>query len=182
MTPSRTRFTYHDYVLLPEGKRYEILEGELFVVPSPGYDHQRIARNLMWRLWEFVRARGLGEVLDAPMDVLLSEEDVVQPDILFVSKPRLGIVTEKNIRGAPDLVVEILSPSTAERDRTLKEKLYHRFGVREFWLVDPAARSVEVKTWAREGFQTEQVFPEGSTLRSPLLDGLSLDLEEIFQD
>ncbi len=180
MAGTGTRFTYGDYLLLPEGKRYEILEGDLVVVPSPGTDHQRISRNLEVRLWEFVRERGLGEVLHAPLDVVLAEEDVVQPDIIFISRPRLGIVAEKGIRGAPDLVVEILSPGTAERDRTVKEKLYHRFGVREFWLVDPAARTVEIKVWAPEGFRTAQVYPEGTALRSPLLDGLAIDVGAIF--
>lgn len=174
------KFTYRDYLLLPEGKRYEIVGGELYVVPSPGYDHQRVSRNLETLLWQFVRERGLGEVLHAPLDVVLSEEDVVQPDILYVSAARRGIITEKHVRAAPDLVVEILSPSTAERDRTLKEKTYHRFGVRELWLVDPEARTIEVKTWDQDGFRTVQVYPEGSVLRSPLLEGLAVPVSEVF--
>src|SRR6266498_4123278 len=136
-TPAALRFTYEDYLLLPEDRRYEIIDGDLFMTPAPGTPHQRIVGNLYLRLRQHVDDSGLGEVLCAPCDVVLSPTDVVQPDILFVAAARLSIIGEKYISEAPDLVVEVLSPSTAERDQDLKMKLYARFAVREFWIADP---------------------------------------------
>src|SRR5262249_54186269 len=111
-------FTYEDYLLLPEDRRYEIVDGELYMTPSPATYHQRILRQLERALGEYVEGRRLGEVLFAPCDVVLSETDIVQPDVLFVSSGRASIIGEKYISAAPDLVVEILSPATAQRDQT----------------------------------------------------------------
>ena len=138
----RIKFTYIDYKNTPDDKRYELLDGELVVVPSPRTGHQKTLLKLGVRLVAFVEERRLGEVYVAPFDVVLADTDVVQPDILFISNERAGIVTEDNVQGAPDLVIEILSPSTAERDRTFKRSLYAHHGVREFWIVDTNAGSV----------------------------------------
>jgi len=174
------KFTYQDYLQMPGDKRYELIGGELYMVPSPDFAHQRILRDLGFLLWEFVKEHNLGVVLYAPFDVVLSEEDVVQPDILFVSKSRSEIITEKNIHGAPDLVIEILSETTAEWDRTIKKKLYAKYGVREYWLVDPKAKSIEVMVLGKRGFETMQVYPQGTSLISPLLPGLAISIKEIF--
>ncbi len=144
MAKAAIKFTYQDYLLLPEDKRYELIEGELLTVPSPDVEHQELSRDLEHILWEFVKQNNLGSIFNAPLDVVLSEEDVVQPDILFVSKERAHIIKEKNIQGAPDLVIEILSPATSERERTLKRKLYAKYGVKEYWIVDPEEKSIEV--------------------------------------
>ena len=135
MLNTNLKFTYEDYVLMPEGKRYEIVEGELYMVPAPTTTHQRISRKLEEMLSRFVEERKLGEVFDAPIDVVFSETDIVQPDIIFISNENKNIIKEENIKGAPDLIIEILSPSSAQRDKTIKKKLYAKNGVKEYWLV-----------------------------------------------
>lgn len=174
------RFTYQDYLLLPEERRHEILDGDLFMIPAPTTVHQRILRKLGVLLVEHVETKALGEVFFAPCDVVLSETDVVQPDILFVAAGRRHIVGEKFISAAPDLVVEILSPSTAERDRTLKAKMYARFGVRELWIVDSPERKIAVFTLGEGGFAETGLYRPGDVLRSTVLPGLEIPVAEIF--
>jgi Uma2 family endonuclease len=178
--PAGLQFTYADYLLLPEESRYELLDGDLFLTPAPTTGHQRVSRNLSFLLHDFVQNRRLGEVLPAPCDVVLSETNVVQPDILFVSAERLSIIGEKNVAGPPDLVVEVLSAGTEERDRTLKTKLYARFGVRELWVADPKAKTVALFVLSGEGYRQEAVFGVGEILRSPLLPGLEISLDDVF--
>ncbi|PIU56360.1 MAG: restriction endonuclease [Chloroflexi bacterium CG07_land_8_20_14_0_80_45_17] len=180
MAKAKIKFTYKDYLQLPEDKRYELVEGEFFMVPSPNYYHQVISKRLFRTLDDYVRKFGLGEVLYAPLDVILSEENVLQPDILFISKERFNIITNKNIQGAPDLIIEILSSATAGKDRGLKQKLYAKFGVSEYWLVDPDKETIEVLTLAEEGFESIRAYQRGEILESPLLKGIPLALTEIF--
>ena len=180
MQRANVRFNYDDYLQLPEDKRYEILDGELFVVPAPNIRHQRIAIRLQLRLFQHVEQNGLGELLAAPCDVLLSEENVVQPDILFVAKTRLRIIGKTNVPGAPDMVAEILSPGTRQKDLAIKRKIYARFGVQEYWIVDPDRKTVEVLSWTESGYHTEAIVPAGGTLNSALFPGLNLNLAEIF--
>jgi len=151
---TKIKFTYKDYKSLPESetKRYELIEGELIMVPSPNEYHQRISRKIEFLLQDFVEKNKLGEVYYAPLDVHLGE-DVVQPDILFVSKVRSKIITEEEIRGGPDLVIEILSPATAERDRTYKKTLYARHSVQEYWIVDPEEKIIKIMTLRKAGFE-----------------------------
>ncbi len=175
------KLTYRDYLLLPEDSRYELIEGDLFMVPSPIELHQRISKRLEYELITFVEGNGLGEIYHAPFDVVLSIHNVVQPDIVFVAKERRGIITEKNIQGAPDLVIEILSPGTSDRDLTVKRTLYGKYGVKEYWIVDPVAESIEICRLTQSGMETVQVCPNGSTLASPLLPNLSLNLSKIFK-
>lgn len=174
------RFTYEDYKLMPEDKRYEVIEGELLMTPAPNVEHQRILGRLYRKLAGFVEEGGLGEVLLAPTDVILSSENVVQPDLLFVSHNRLSIIDRDGVHAAPDLVVEILSPSTASRDQVVKRKLYHRYGVREYWVVNPDARLVEVAVLGTGGLETWRTFPVGSSLVTPLLTGLAIEVAELF--
>jgi Uma2 family endonuclease len=177
------RFTYEDYKVLPEDKRYEIIEGELLVTPAPTARHQGILLELLVKLSTHVKTNGLGKVLPAPTDVILSHENVVQPDILFVGKQRLEIVNPAGgIHGAPDLVVEILSPSTAGRDQLVKRKLYGKYGVREYWVADPAAASIEVLVLRDTGLETWRVFPMGTTLSSPLLPDMQVSVDEVFAE
>lgn len=177
---AKVKFTYEDYRHMPDDKRYELIEGDLFMVPSPVTVHQRISRKLEFLLTDFVQRNTLGEVFYAPFDVVLSDEDVVQPDILFISNQNSHIITRENVQGAPDLVIEITSQATAYRDREIKRKLYARHGVREYWLVDPDNETIEVMVWREEGFQTAAVYARGEELQSPLLAGFSLDPGEIF--
>lgn len=181
MNPN-VRFTYRDYINLGESevKRYELIDGELYMVPSPTVIHQMIASNLVRALDGFVMANQLGKVMFAPLDVVLSDEDVFQPDIMFISNERSSIISDANIQGPPDLVIEILSAGTAARDRTVKRSRYARFGVREYWLVDPQARTVEVLKASETGFDTVRVYSEGLSATSPLLVGLDLDVSSLF--
>ncbi len=174
------RFTYEDYKHTPEDKRYELIDGDLIMVPAPKVTHQRNSKKLARLFDDFVEEHELGEVFIAPCDVVLSNTDVVQPDILFVSNERSYIVTEDNIRGAPDLVVEVLSPSTAQRDRTLKRTLYALHGVSEYWQADTDAKSVTVLTLEDGEFRVAGIYGEGQTLVSPLLAGFSLEIDRIF--
>ncbi|MEW6227312.1 MAG: Uma2 family endonuclease, partial [Bacillota bacterium] len=184
--PPSLRLTYDDYCHIPPGhQRYELIGGAIRVVPSPSVSHQQVSKRLQRALMEWIEDRGLGEVYDAPLDVVLSKYDVVQPDLLYVSRDRLGIIREANIWGPPDLVVEILSPGTARWDQEVKRQLYAKFGVREFWLVDPVGRTIEVATLERGEsatlqFTALQVYAPGSTLMSPLLPGFTLDIEALF--
>ncbi len=174
------KFTVRDYMSTPNDKRYQLLDGEMIVAPSPVTRHQVISARIFLALNQFVHQHSLGQVLFAPLDVVLSNHDVAQPDILFVSNARSAIITEANIQGAPDLVVEILSPGTAEYDRGYKQALYGRHGVREYWLVDPDAETVEVLTRGEQGLAPLATYRRGGLIASPLLEGLALELNQVF--
>ncbi len=154
MKQAKVRYTYSDYLLLPEDKRYEVLDGEIYVVAAPNTRHQRVSLNLKLALFQHVKHMNLGMILDAPYDVILSDENVVQPDILFVRTDRSDIIGEANLKGAPDLVIEILSPGTHSKDLKLKRKTYARFGIQEYWIVDPEAETAEVLVWSEKGYVT----------------------------
>lgn len=141
----RKAWTYQRYLQIPQDShRYEIIWGELYVAPAPTTFHQKVLKNLLVILDQHVRSQDLGEVLVSPVDVVLSEHNVFQPDLLFISKERLSIVTDTHIDGPPDLVVEILSPSTADRDRGAKMDAYSSYKVPHYWLIDPRSRTLEV--------------------------------------
>jgi len=175
------KLTYRDYLTWPDdGRRYELYEGEVYMVPSPSVRHQRISRKLEALLGQFLPENGRGEVFHAPLDVVFSESTVVQPDILFISHQRRHIIGEQNISGAPDLVVEIISPSTEERDREIKLQLYCRYGVRECWLIDPEERTVEVLALSPEGYQVLGQYSGDEVVNSQVLVGFQFPAEEIF--
>ncbi|MCY3788493.1 MAG: Uma2 family endonuclease, partial [Gemmatimonadetes bacterium] len=174
------KFTYEDYLNTPEDKRYELLDGELVMAPAPGELHQSVSAQLGWRLVQFVSENNLGRVYQAPFDVVLSNINVVQPDLLFVSNGRDHIITSANIQGAPDLVVEILSPSTAERDRTFKRTLYANHGVNEYWMVDTTAKDITILLLGERGYEVVDTYGEGETLTSPTLQGFTLNIGDIF--
>ena len=179
---TKRKFTYEDYAKTPEGERYELLDGEFIMAAAPNMAHQRVGMQLGGEFYIFVVDRNLGEVYVAPTDVYLTDTDVVQPDILFISKGRSHIRTGKNIRGAPDLVVEILSPSTSANDWGYKKDLYARHGVKEFWLVDPYAKQVIVMLLKDGSYEIVGIYREDDTLRSPTLEGFELDLSRVFDD
>ncbi len=180
--PIDTRLTYEDYCLLPnDGKRYEIIDGELFVTPSPRRAHQKVVSNLLYYLNDFVKKHDLGEVYPAPFDVVFSRYDVVEPDVLFISKARVSVLTEKNVQGAPDLVVEVLSETTEESDRTTKLKLYARSGVQEYWLIDPAGPSAEIFRQKNQSLESAAKLEADDSITSPLLPGFSLSLKKLIE-
>ena len=178
---TRIKFTYEDYKHTSDDERYELIHGDLIIMaPAPREAHQRIEMNLGSRLHMYVEEHELGRVYSAPFDVVLSSTIVVQPDLIFVSNERLHIITEDNIRGAPDLVVEILSPSTAGRDRTVKRSIYAGYKVKEYWLVDTDAKTVMVLLLGGDGYELAGIYGEGQTITSPTLEGFTLHLNEIF--
>ncbi|MEO8347519.1 MAG: Uma2 family endonuclease [Acidobacteriota bacterium] len=178
--PESLRFTYEDYVLLPDDRRYEVIDGELYLTPAPTPYHQLVKRRIERLLEDHVQDAGLGQILDAPCDVVLSRFDVLQPDIFFIAAGRLSIMGEKYISDAPDLVVEILSPGTRKRDRVFKSKRYARFGVREMWIADPDRKTIEVFVNAEGGFRPDVLYGGEDVLRSPLLPGLEIPLGRVF--
>ena len=182
MVKPRIKYTVADYMTTPDGKSYQLLDGELILAPSPTDRHQAIIGVLFFLLYQYNLETGLGHVRMAPLDVRLSEYDLTQPDILFVSNDRASIITPQNIQGAPDLVVEILSPSTEMYDRGYKRTMYARNGVKEYWLVDPTAEVVEVLTEGEEGFVEAANYHRGQVLASPLLPGLTIDLNRVLAD
>lgn len=176
----KNKFTYEDYRNTPDDVRYELLDGELVEMPSPKEIHQRLVLLLGSLFLSFVSARNLGRAYIAPFDVIFTDNDVAQPDVIYVSNERSHIITEDNIRGAPDLVIEILSPSTAGRDRTLKRTLYERYGVNEYWMVDTDAKNITVLILSENGYELAGIYGEGQTLTSPTLTGFSLNMDDIF--
>lgn len=178
----RLKFTVSDYMSMPEdGKRYQLLEGEMIFAAAPTTRHQVVSGNLYILMRITFTGRGLGRVLYSPVDVVLSEHDVAQSDLLFVSNERAAIVTAANIQGAPDLVVEILSPSTVGYDRGYKRSLYGWHGVRELWLVEPIAETVEVFVAGRDLLEEYATHGNTGEFTTPLMQGASIDLAELFR-
>jgi Uma2 family endonuclease len=179
-SPVKNKLEYEDLRAAPDdGNRYELLDGDVSVTPAPSPSHQRIVLGLTLRFVEYFHGRGLGEVFVAPIDVILTKRDVVEPDIVVVSDPRQ--VSERGIEGAPALVVEILSPSTRDRDRTLKAQRYARLGVRHCWLVDPEEKRVECLR-ARDGvYEIVVAAREGQILVNPDWDGLHIELAQLWR-
>ncbi len=176
----KKKYTYEDYCNTPEDKRYELINGELLMAPSPFINHQRISRKLEVLLDKFVTENESGEVFDAPCDVYFDNENVVQPDILFVSKNNLHIIGEKNIQGDPDLVVEILSEQSVYRDMVRKKKLYAKFGVKEYWIVIPESKQIEIYILEGGTFQLYKALGNDDTLKSPNLGGFKVALKKVF--
>lgn len=178
-----TKITWEDVLLMPEdGNRYEAIGGELHVTPPPRVPHQEIARNLVAALLPLLQEPGHGQLFFAPVGVEFPDtREGVQPDILFVSSERIEIIQEDWLRGAPDLVIEILSPSTAARDRTIKRKLYARQGVTEYWIVDPASRTVEVWEFAA-GSMRPRIVRDRLPVRVRGVQVGEIDLSRIFPE
>lgn len=177
------RWTYEEYLHFPDdGRRWQIIDGERHLIPAPRVLHQRVIGRFHLLLAGDPRVTALGEVLLSPVDLVLSPTDVVQPDLLFVSRERASIVREKALHGAPDLVIEVLSPSTEKLDRVLKRGLYEESRVGELWLVDVDAGTVEVHRREEAGFGEPETLPADGTLTSPALPGIALPLARIFRD
>lgn len=174
--------TYEDYCALPDdGLRYEVIEGFLFSEPSPWRAHQQVAGNLFVILHPHVRERGLGEVFIAPFDVILDRRTVVVPDLVFVARERAGIVTERAVEEAPDLIVEILSPGTARRDRVAKLNAYARRRVRHYWLLDPEARTLEALELTEGSYRLVAAVAGDEVFRPRLFPDLVIPLPELWR-
>jgi len=178
--PKKKKYTYEDYVKLPEGAPYQLIGGELIMTPAPTPYHQIVSRKIMSLLIQYVEKNNLGEILYSPIDVYFSEEDVFQPDIIFISKERLNIIGETKIEGAPDLIIEILSPSTAYYDLGRKYEVYEKNGVKEYWIVHPERKSIEIYQNQEGQFKLIQMAKEKDTVNSSLFKDFELNLERIF--
>lgn len=174
--------TYTDYVrITPEGWGYELFDGNIRdMAPAPYTSHQHILYNLVLILGEYVKKHDAGIVMIAPTDVYFDEHNCVQPDILFISKERLHIITEKNIQGAPDLVIEIVSPHHRQHDTVEKKKLYERFGVKEYWIVFPDEQLIETYLLKAGEYILQATFTNEQTLQSATLGSLYIATPKIF--
>jgi Uma2 family endonuclease len=176
-----TPWTYEDYLGLPEdGKRYEIIDGELFVSPNPKSPHQHAVTVLSALLYQYLSQHAIGISFAPSPDVVLTRSTVVQPDLAFLSNARRSLLRDGSIHGAPDLVVEVASPSTRRHDRTVKRRLYARMGVTEYWIVDPRTREIEIFVLEDGKFRTSVVFDEGEATSLCALPGFSVPLDAIF--
>ncbi|MEO0169134.1 MAG: Uma2 family endonuclease, partial [candidate division WOR-3 bacterium] len=176
-------WTYEDYLKLEDDKRYEVINGRLVEMPAPNFEHQKILKRLLILLVKFVESgESLGEVIPAPFDVILSKTVVVQPDIVYISKGSLKNIKEGRMFGLPDLVIEIISPSTTRRDTVVKKGIYQEFGVKECWIVYPYEKAIEVWVLDDKGNYELYSFAEGKgKVKSKVLEGLEIDLEEVFK-
>ncbi len=177
-TPSK--LTHIDYEKLPEGAPYQLINGELVMSPSPIYDHQKIVMNLIASFLKFLEKNNKGEVIVSPMDVYLTEKDVYQPDIIFISNENKEIIKDR-IRGIPDLVVEVLSPSTGYYDLVKKKKIYEQSGVKEYWIVDPEEKTIDVLENISKEFRVFNRAEKEGKVKSKLLNGFEINLNSIFQ-
>jgi Uma2 family endonuclease len=178
--PDKKTYTYADYERLPEGTPYQLIGGQLVMTPSPIPYHQEISRKLEFKMLAFVEERTLGHVYDAPLDVYFSDSDVFQPDIIFIRKEREGIIGETKIEGSPDIVIEILSPSTAYYDLRNKFRIYEQCGVSEYWIVDPGLKRIEVYENKEKRFEIYMEAEGEGNISSKVLEGFSVALDEVF--
>jgi Uma2 family endonuclease len=183
---SGVKLTYDDFVLFPDdGKRHELIDGEHYVTPSPNIRHQQISGNLYWLIRSWLESHPVGRIFYAPLDVVFSQVDVVEPDLLYLSLERAKtVLTEQHARGTPELVVEIASRGTRKRDETIKRRLYERMGVSEYWVVDPKTDVVRVYRLNDGRFAPAAILSRaaGDVLTTPLLRGLELPLPRVFGD
>ncbi len=175
--------TYEDYAALPnDGRRYELHEGELSVTPAPTPRHQEVLGTLYRILAAFVESQGLGKVYIAPIDVILSPPTVVQPDLVFVARDRLNIISTRGIEGAPSFVAEVISPSSVQIDHHMKRQIYARYRVPFYWIVDSEQRSIEVYGLERDAYALlNAARPADATFRAEPFGGLEIDLASLWR-
>jgi Uma2 family endonuclease len=183
--PVNTNFpplTVENYKLLPEtGPRYQLIQGDLYMAPAPNRFHQEISRNLQFELHSYLKRNLIGKLFNAPFDVYLDEVNVFQPDIIIVLNERLQILTEEGAEGAPELVIEILSPKTRRLDLVNKKQEYARAGVKELWFIDPEPRTITIHRFASDGTEEIRQIDEKGTLSTELLPGFNIAANTIFE-
>jgi Uma2 family endonuclease len=173
------RWTYEEYARLDDEQRYEIIDGELLMAPGPDMWHQEWLGELYQRIAAYVRSHKLGKVYLAPFDVVLDSQNVVQPDLVFIANANLSILKVRGVFGVPDLLIELVSPSSVRRDRYVKKGLYARFGVKEYWIAEPGNKSLEVWKLQDQQFELHCIVEEKGKVRSLVLPGFEFDLSEI---
>ncbi len=179
---STVRFTYEDYCNLPDdGNQYEIIEGEIYMAPAPIPNHQRISRRILSSLDRFIEKHDMGEMFFSPIDIVFSNINVVQPDLIYISREKTHIIGSKFIEASPDLVIEILSPGTENKDRNHKQKLYGKFNVPEYWIVSPQGRTIEQYSLQEGKMTLRNVFTIQDVLTTKLLPGFELPVARVFE-
>ena len=178
------KLTYDDFLLFPDdGQRHELIDGEHYVTPSPNQIHQIIVGNLYYAIRGYLEEHPIGQAFLAPFDVVFSNFDVVEPDLLYISTARREILTKQNVQGAPDLVIEVGSPGTRKRDETIKRRLYERSDVSEYWIVDPDLEVVRIYRREGAGFDRPRELSReaGDVLESALFPSFMLPLDAVFR-
>ncbi len=175
-------WTYKDYLELNDNKRYEVINGRLYEMPAPHFEHQVISKYLFLKLNTFVEHKSLGVIIYSPFDVILSEDTVVQPDIVFISKENLRNVKEGRLYGSPDLVVEIVSPTSYYRDRYEKFRIYEEAGIKEYWIVYPGEKAIEVWVLKEGKYELHSIASGKGKVKSEVLKGFEVDVEGIFKE
>ena len=174
--------TRYDYQEMPQGPPYyQVIEGDLVMSPSPNTFHQVVLGRIHFILLRYLEKNPIGEAFFAPLDVFLSDINVYQPDVIFVSNERRSIITDHGIEGAPELLVEALSPATARYDKGSKRKIYARTGVKELWLVDPENRTIQVYLLAKDPENPSATHGPNASFTSSLLPGLKIKTATIFK-
>lgn len=174
------KITYEEYYKLEDENRYEILEGELKMVPAPSFYHQIFSTELFLLIGNYVKKKNLGMTFHPPFDVILDSENVVQPDLTFISKENYGIIQERGAFGSPDLVVEIVSPSSEKMDKVVKKQIYQDFKIKEYWIVEPKEKSIQIFTLEEGSYSLFSSQKGTEKVGSKLLDGLEIEINEIF--
>jgi Uma2 family endonuclease len=178
---ARGKLTYEDFLRFPDdGLRHELIDGEHFVTPAPTLRHQRVIGRLYGAFYDYLRTRPIGEIFLSPADVVLSTHDIVEPDLLYVSQERSGILRPDAVHGPPDLAVEVLSPGTRRVDQRLKLALFDRAGVTEYWILDPDSNTATVYRRGQGGLAVVATLTEADSLTTALLPGLAIDLSGVF--
>jgi Uma2 family endonuclease len=180
--PATIPLTYEEYAAMPQdGRRLELIDGDFEMNPAPSTRHQTVSRRLQYELMSAIEEQGLGQVFDAPLDLILSGTNVVQPDLCIVSTANEHLISARGIEGPPDVVVEILSPSTSTLDRRVKRALYARFGIGEYWLVDPELGHLELYQIAEDSYHLEQRFDRASVLETRSFPSVHINLARVFR-
>ena len=182
LTAEKKKYTKEDYLALDEGAPFQLINADLVMSPSPIVDHQKILLELVMQFKSYMaQSNDQGELLIVPLDVHFDEENIFQPDLFYIKEDRKKELIKEYIYGAPDLVIEIISPSTAYYDLRLKKDIYERYGVKEYIIIDPLQANAEVYALEGKHFQLRQKVGAPGVLKSILLNGLTIDLSMLFK-
>ncbi len=177
------KLTYEDFMKIPyDGKQYELYKGDLFMVPAPSIRHQDIVVKLDRNLGVFVEKNNLGKLFVAPCDVVFSDNEIVKPDIIYISNKNLSIIKELNIQGVPDFLIEIISPTTSYNDKKIKKQIYEKYGVEEYWIIDPVNETLEVFVLEKGKYKLDDIYSKNDKVKVKSIEGLEVDLKRVFSE